>query len=41
MRVFATYAKWDDGLASKLDKGYTRNGDTDTLNFGVVGEVWF
>lgn len=41
LRVFATYAKWDNGLASKLDKGYTRNGDTDTLNFGMVGEVWF
>jgi len=41
IRVFMTYAKWDDGAASKIDSGYTRNGDTDTLNFGVQAEVWF
>lgn len=41
LRVFATYAKWDKEIDSRFDKGYTRNGDTDTLNFGVQGEVWF
>ncbi|PNH96505.1 carbohydrate porin [Vibrio diazotrophicus] len=41
IRAFVTYAKWDDEAASKIDSGYTRNGDTDTLNFGVQAEVWF
>ncbi|MDE1515476.1 MULTISPECIES: carbohydrate porin [Vibrio] len=41
LRAFVTYAKWDDEAAQKIDSGYTRNGDTDTLNFGVQAEVWF
>lgn len=41
IRAFVTYAKWDDEAAAKIDSGYTRNGDTDTLNFGVQAEVWF
>lgn len=41
LRVFATYAKWDKGLDNRIDSGYTRNNDTDTLNFGIQGEVWF
>ncbi|MBN7277862.1 carbohydrate porin [Vibrio cholerae] len=41
IRAFVTYAKWDDGASSKIDSGYTRNGETDTLNFGIQAEVWF
>ncbi|MDG3085322.1 carbohydrate porin [Vibrio hannami] len=41
IRVFATYAQWDDDAAAKLDSGYTRDGATDVLNFGVQAEVWF
>lgn len=41
LRAFVTYAKWDDEASNGLDHGYTRNGDTDTLNFGVQAEVWF
>ncbi|WP_262021723.1 carbohydrate porin [Vibrio quintilis] len=41
IRAFVTYAKWDDGAASKIDSGYTRDGDNDALNFGIQAEVWF
>ncbi|WP_277206896.1 carbohydrate porin [Vibrio misgurnus] len=48
LRAFVTYAKWDKdavgsakGYFGGIDSGYTRNGDTDTLNFGVQAEVWF
>lgn len=48
IRAFVTYAKWDKGAIGSaqgyfggIDDGYTRNGDTDTLNFGVQAEVWF
>jgi len=53
LRFFATYAKWDKGVSDAMDRnydwstgtlspgGYSRSGDTDTLNFGVQAEVWF
>lgn len=41
IRTYITYAQWDDDVNSLLDKGYVRNGQTDTLNFGVQAEVWF
>ncbi|KAA8597723.1 carbohydrate porin [Vibrio sp. 10N.286.52.C3] len=41
IRAFVTYAQWDDEASSKVDSGYTRDGQTDTLNFGVQAEVWF
>jgi sucrose porin len=48
-----TYAKWDKGVSDALDGnynwdtntisagGYSRSGETDTVNFGVQAEVWF
>ncbi|WP_058911487.1 maltoporin [Entomohabitans teleogrylli] len=53
LRFFVTYAKWDKGVADALDGnynwgtntidagGYSRSGETDTVNFGVQAEVWF
>jgi sucrose porin len=53
LRLFATYAKWDEGVADAIDGNYdwgsgtlsagsySRSGKTDTWNFGVQGEVWF
>lgn len=41
IRTFVTYANWDDDAMSRLDSGYTRDGATDTWNFGVQAEVWF
>ena len=41
IRAFVTYAEWDEDAAGKIDSGYTRDGATDTLNFGVQAEVWF
>ncbi|EJR0948775.1 carbohydrate porin [Vibrio alginolyticus] len=41
LRAFVTYAKWDDEVSSRVDSGYTRDGQTDTLNFGVQAELWF
>ncbi|WP_026958754.1 carbohydrate porin [Aliagarivorans taiwanensis] len=41
IRFFATYAKWDKEINGRLDESYSRDGNTDTLNFGVQGEVWF
>jgi len=41
IRTFVTYAKWDDEVADRIGTSYTRDGQTDTWNFGVQGEVWF
>lgn len=41
IRVFVTYASWDDEVSALVGESYTRNGDTNALNFGVQGEVWF
>jgi len=41
IRVFATYASWDDEVSGLIGDSYTRNGDTNALNFGIQGEVWF
>lgn len=53
LRLFATYAKWDEGVSDAIDGNYdwgsgtlsagaySRSGKTDTWNFGVQGEVWF
>jgi len=41
LRAFVTYAKWDEGVSGLVDAGYTRDGQKDTLNFGVQAELWF
>jgi len=41
LRTYITYAKWQSGVAGRIDPGYTLSGKTSTLNFGVQGEIWF